>query len=349
MGLLEKAKNQTAYLKIGFLGFQGSGKTYTASRLMGGILQYQKIKSPKVAMFDTEKSSDFLIDYFKKEVGADLFVVKSRSFKQLIEAIKEAEKEGIHAFMVDSVTHVWRELMQAYQKKLGRRNGLYMQDWAPIKEEWYQFTDLFINSRMHFASLGRAGWDWDQQEDETGKKQLVKLGTKMKAEGEFGYESDILIEMERIRDQKANKDLHRAWVLKDRWALLDGKHFDDPKAKDFLPIIERLSPGGNHFGVDTEADSQDIFGDPDYSIHERKKQAAIAIENLQGTLVKLDMDGTSAKAKKSRQEALENIFGTGSKTAIEDMAFRDVENFKAKVKMLSEKHGVKPTKESVDW
>lgn len=36
MGLLQPAKNETAFLKLGVYGLQGSGKTYTSSRIAAG-------------------------------------------------------------------------------------------------------------------------------------------------------------------------------------------------------------------------------------------------------------------------------------------------------------------------
>ena len=66
MSLLKPAANQTAYLKAGILGFQGSGKTYTASRLATGLAKMSS-KQPKVAFFDTEKGSDFLVAYYKEQ------------------------------------------------------------------------------------------------------------------------------------------------------------------------------------------------------------------------------------------------------------------------------------------
>ena len=49
--LLKPAQNQTAYLKAGILGFQGSGKTYTATRLASGLAKLSGKENPKVAFF----------------------------------------------------------------------------------------------------------------------------------------------------------------------------------------------------------------------------------------------------------------------------------------------------------
>jgi len=53
MALLKPAMNQTAYLKLGLQGFEGSGKTYLACNFAMGMAELTGVK--KVAYFDTEK------------------------------------------------------------------------------------------------------------------------------------------------------------------------------------------------------------------------------------------------------------------------------------------------------
>ena len=69
---------------------------------------------------------------------------------------------------------------------------------------------------------GRAGFEYDfqEKEDGSGRKELVKTGVKMKAESEFGYEPSLLVHMERASDLKDLSKVHReASILKDRGAL----------------------------------------------------------------------------------------------------------------------------------
>lgn len=322
MSLLKPAQNQTAFLKVGIMGFQGSGKTFTSSRLATGLVKQSKIPNPKVAMFDTEKSSDFLVDYFKEQ-NIEFSVVKSRAFKDLCASIVEAEKGGYNVFIVDSVTHVWNELLAAHDLRFGKKD--FLQKLQPVKTEWANFTNLFINSHMHFFSLGRAGYQWETEiNEETGKRSTVQTGTKFKAEGEFGYESDLLLEMERLEDQKTGKDIHRCWVRKDRWDLLDGKFFDEPTFNHFLPIVQKLAIGG-HVGFDESRNSADIFESPD-SRYEWQKQKEIALEELDATLVKAGLDGRSDAIKLRRIEVLEKIFTTSSARAIKDLKVEDLKN-----------------------
>lgn len=339
MGLLKPAVNQTAYLKVGILGFEGSGKTYTAVEFaIGMALKGNK----KVAWFDTEKGSDFHIERFKK-AKVQLDVVKSRAFKDLIETIKEAEAGKYDFLIIDSITHVWRDLVESWLKNKGR-NFLTMKDWGVLKTEWGQYTDLYVNSKLSIAMLGRAGHEYDMSEDEDGNQEIKKSGTKMKVETETGFEPDLLLEMFKARKEtvtivkgkkkvKAERGfINKCIVIKDRTDTMNGREIESPKFKDFSSVVNFLNFGGEHLGVDTTRNSRDIFSDTEKSHYEYKKQKEIALEELKDLLVKLDLSGTSKDAQKKRIELLEEIFGTSSARAIEDMRLESITGGIAKIK-----------------
>lgn len=98
--------------------------------------------------------------------------------------------------IIDSISHFWKEVQDSY-KKSKHRNRLHFHDWGQIKDQWGRFTDCYINSQVHIIMCGRAGYEYAYFEDEDGKKQLEKTGTKMKAESEMGYEPSLLMEMVR--------------------------------------------------------------------------------------------------------------------------------------------------------
>lgn len=336
--LLKKAVNQTAYLKAGILGFAGSGKTYTASELALGLSKQTGNNKP-VAFFDTETGSDFLIKKFE-ESGVELLVIKTRAFKDLLDFMKDAES-GCSVAIIDSITHVWQDLMDSYAKKLNRTRGLLFQDWAAIKTEWRQFTDAYLNAKVHTILCGRAGYEYDFEENEAGKKELIKTGTKMKAENEMGYEPSLLLEMTRLKRSELTgniKDkgwIHRCYILKDRTDTMNGKEIDVPKYKDFKPVISFLNIGGEHLGIDASRDSQDLFESPDKSFSMRAKQVDITLEEIQQELVLMGLDGTQAEAKKKRVELMIDLFGTSSKTAIESLS---LEKLKDGLKILKEQN-----------
>lgn len=347
MTLLRPAVNQTAYLKAGILGFAGSGKTFTAKELAIGLSKTVGDGKP-VAFYDTETGSDFLIPAFR-EAGVELLVAKTRSFADLLTFMREAESQCSVA-IIDSITHVWSELTTSYTRKLHRRNGLLFQDWGPIKEEWRGFTDRYLNSKMHVVLCGRAGFEYDIQQDEAGKKELIKTGTKMKAESEMGYEPSLLLEMERVpkgerheAGKRGGWD-HRCYVLKDRTDRMNGEAIDNPTYSSFLPVVSFLNIGGEHLGVDTTRNSEDLFDSPE-SLSKRKRKIEITLELITDTLTEAQIGGTSAKAKEEQVKHLNLAFGTSSWTAITGFSLEQMERGLATLRtnlLLAPLPGAKP-------
>jgi len=337
MKILKEATNQMAYLKAGIFGFQGSGKTFTATQIAIGFCKQHRIDKP-IGFMDTETGSDFMIPVIVRAGLKKPVVAKTRAFVDLIEVIKEAEA-NCGFLIIDSITHVWRELCESYQKRLNRKR-LQFQDWGIIKGEWGRYTDLFVNSQLHIIACGRAGYEYDYDMNEDGSKDLIKTGTKMKAESEFGFEPSLVIEMERVSEQReevealskeqkkthktriGSKWIHRAHVLKDRTDTIDGASFDDPTYKDLKPHFDNLIIGGTQIGVDTTKTSQELFdpetGDTEWK--KRKQQKEIALEEIQAEIVK-HIPGQGNDDKKFKVCLLEHVFGSPSWTKIESMDY----------------------------
>lgn len=317
MGLLVPSKKQTAFLKAGIFGFAGSGKTRTATEIAIGLCQTEGVK--QAAFFDSEAGSDYVAPLFDKN-GIELLVHKGRAFKDLLSILNECEQSGIKVLLIDSISHVWRDLMDSYIKKYNRRNGLQFQDWATIKLEWQQFSNAYLNSKIHIVMCGRAGFEYDYEKNEdTGKKELMKTGTKMKVETELGFEPSLLIEMESIDAPGSKRIINRAFVIKDRTDVMNGAVIDMPTFEHFLPVIRFLNIGGDHSGVNVHNNSQSVFEDPDKSWAYESKQREIALDELNAALVRLGLAGTATDTQKKRLDALEASFGTVSKAAIEGM------------------------------
>jgi hypothetical protein len=327
MALLQRLGMGQGFLKAGFLGFPASGKTWTAMLLAVGLKRYLKIPGP-IAMYDTEGGSEFVAPTVKKETGVDLMGVKSRAFDDLLGLTREAEGEGVSVLIVDSITHVWRELCLAYMKRLNDqlvaknrrpKNRMDIQDIMAVKEIWADWPDLYLNSKLHIIICGRAGFEWDMEtNEETGKKQLVKTGVKMKVESEFGFEPSLLVEMERVQDMEAEKAslIHQATILKDRFNVIDAKTCANPGFDFFLPHIKLLVPGA-HSPIDTSVKSDvhvDEDGNPEWQRERRER--VILCEEIQGLLVKY-YPGQSAKDKAAKTELVEKAFGTRSWTKVE--------------------------------
>lgn len=327
MSLFAEAENQMAYLKAGFMGFQGSGKTTTATRVAVGLhdlLKERGLPGGDAPIFfaDTETGADW-VRQDTDAAGIKLQVAKTRAFKNLIPMIDEVEKSK-SILIIDSITHFWRDLTESYARKKNRKSGLQFQDWAFLKEQWGQFTDAYVNSNAHIIMCGRAGFEYANEEDDEGKRELIKTGVKMKAEGETGYEPNLLIFMERHQEIVKNVPVvtRRALVMKDRSRLLDGKTFIQPEFKDFLPHIDCLNLGGSHVGVDLDENSDSIIPGFDEGTSKLK---AICLEEITAEIEK-HLPGTSAAMKKKKGELADSCFGTRSKTAIEVMSYESLLN-----------------------
>lgn len=325
MGLFKPAQSTQAFLKAGFMGFAGSGKTFTATDISIGLVKYLKERGidyadKPVFFLDTETGSDYVIPRFN-DAGIALETAKTRAFADLIDAIEEAQKSA-SVLLIDSISHFWSEFTEAYAKKRNRNRGLEFQDWAWLKKEWRRFTDLYVNSNVHILMCGRAGYEYDFFTNDNGKKELEKTGVKMKAETETGYEPSILVLMEReFENMESKRQVRRAYVLKERFNVIDGKAFTNPRFKDFLPHIQLLNLGGEQLGVDTKRTSEHMIPAPNSNSDWKysQEQREIYLEKIQALMAEHGISGRSQEGKERVIKLLKAHFETS--------AWREVETF----------------------
>ncbi len=320
MSLFKPAENTMAYFKAGFMGEAGSGKTHTATLAMIGLIKHLRAKGipgsdKPVFMLDTEQGSAWIKPMFD-DAGIPFYVHKTRVFKDLVPAIREAEKEA-SGLLIDSVTHFWEELKTTYATSKPGRSVLEFQDWAVLKSMWSKFSDAYVNSELHCVLCGRLGHEYEQVQDErTGKKKIEQSGVKMQAEKGLGYEPNILIWMEREMDLTSKTITRKAIVLKDRSQRLDGEQYPNPTFQTFLPHIDYLALGGKHEGVDTSRTSGDIIPDDDAPLSDMKSiRRGIVLDEIEALLVK-HYPSTSAAEKQAKAALVLKHFRTSSWTEI---------------------------------
>ncbi|MCF7819894.1 MAG: AAA family ATPase [Candidatus Pacebacteria bacterium] len=306
-----EVSNTKPYFKAAFEGFAGSGKTYTSALVAIGL--HQKIKSKKpIVMFDTEKAAKFLKRVFK-EAGIELLVKESRTLADLKESMRIMREQQISdIFIIDSISHVWEDTVEAYKRKMNR-NHLQFQDWGVLKPMWKsEFSDPLVRDPYHIIMCGRAGYEYENEiNSDTGKREIYKSGVKMKVEGETAYEPDILVLMERFEEilGKDKKVYRQATVVKDRSTQIDGMTFINPSFENFEPAIDDMlaDPDAREM---QETDSSGLFKtEEDKREYIRNKE--IVLEKISNELVKA-WPSTGAADKKSRIEISEKIFNTNS-------------------------------------
>lgn len=333
MSMLKKATNKMSYGKVGLYGTAGSGKTRTAAEIAIGIVQYSKNPKP-VGMFDTEPAASFIIPLFERAGIEFLVYDESRAFSDLMAFTQEAQ-QTCSVVIVDSITHVWRDLQESYLARMNdfrkRDNkrplmSLEFQHWGPIKGQWAEFTDLFLSSKMHMIVCGRAGnvYEYQEKNDGSGKKELITTGTKMATEKELGYEPSLLIEMEIQREDGAI--VNTAVVQKDRADRINGKEFRFPTFESFKPHFEALHIGGEHFNSLNQRDSREMFtegGEDNFGAEMRRKD--VALDEIKEEILRHHGHGMDAATKAAKAETLEKVAGTRSWAKLESMRLPDVQ------------------------
>lgn len=347
MTLFKPCKMESAFLKMAIYGLTGTGKTYTSTLIAMGLWHYLKdrlkIKPKPICFSDSETGSDFVFDRFKKELTNTGFVVaKTRAFMDLVEMADDAEK-SCSIWIIDSITHFWNEMIKSYMEKHDIKR-ITLNHWPALKQTWRDFSDKYINNNVHIIMCGRSADIWEEVPDQEDILELKKRGTKMKAEGEMGHESNLLVEMElhRVGPRVADKWVHRAWVNKDKRDILNFKFFDEPKFENFLPHIEKLNIGGKHRALDLKRNSRDMFtrGDSGY----QRAQLKAGLLDRVKIEVEAIYPGRSGQDIQDRRELARKIFGTPSWDQIKllnvdklSIGLTDIEKFKKEITVKKEK------------
>lgn len=335
---------EQAYVKAGFFGFAGAGKTATASLLMiGTILECRRrgiAQAFKPVYFQaTEPGVDFMVPLFA-HFEIPLRVTRRKDFASIIPALREAEENG-SGYIIDSVTHPWHEFMEAYMRKQ-RRRYIQFEDWRFLKQEWGQFTAAFMSSQIHAISCARAGYEYEYFEREDGKKELERTGVKLKTEGEFAFEPSLLVHMERELNLEG-RVVRTARVVKDRWMVTDGisvpflatkvergEHGEEREVKlDFDGLLQQvwralgphvlmLNLGGDHRATSTYSETDGLMTEDGRTRYaDDRLQKDILLEKVKALFVEHGLDGTAADAKKRRGQLFLKHFGTASWTEVE--------------------------------
>ena len=322
----QKLENTKPYFKAGFEGFAGTGKTHTAGLVAVGL--HQKIKSKKpVIIFDTEKAAKFLKPMFAK-AKIEVLVRESRSLADLKEVMKRMREGAGDVLIIDSISHVWENLLEAY-KQQKNRTMLQFQDWGVLKPAWKtQFSDPFVNDPYHIIMCGRAGYEYENEiNEDTGKREIYKSGVKMKVEGETNYEPDLLVLMNRFEEVigKDKKVWREATILKDRSTVLDGKTIKNPTFADFEPAVDVMMSNPSHYQATPEANAADLVKTEEEKM-EWLKSKHITLEKIESLLAKA-FPGQSADAKKGKLEACEKAFKMDnlSWTAVENLSLKSLQ------------------------
>lgn len=307
-----------AYLKIGFFGNTGTGKTFTAAKVLSQFIR-DFCPDRQLAFYDTEPSAGYVKDMVYEITGKKLLAIHSRSFSDLVQFMDLCKDRGYVA-LIDSITHPWRSLVEDYlTAKRSRVAGvggnaantkLSLKDWGPLKEMWGVFSSKFAWEPVHACIVGREGDVWESEDDEEGHSEMKKTGVKMKTETETGFEPSLLVNMKLLNGQ------HLAYVVKDRFNKLTGQiSGNNPDIEFFMPHIQMLNIGGKGY---SENNPGPVFKNTTgLSLETIKVQRAAILETVKDDMM-LIHPGMTADEKTGRIKLLRKAFGTSSWTSLEE-------------------------------
>jgi hypothetical protein len=226
-----------------------------------------------------------------------------------------------------------------------------------IKEEWNPFSQDFQDSPVHFLVTGRLGFNWEEaevQNEQTGEitKEVSRGGSKIKAEGDFGHEPDLEIEMSSVEDPDfmrwekvkgknrktfRSQMIHVATLKKSRVWALNGKAFtwrDQPGykagyyktvAECFKPHFDQINIGGSHNVMANTVGSSVLFQPgSDQSNYEFQIKRTIALENWDATMAAI-AGGQTKDSIRQRGIIGTSITGTRSRTEFERQSLTVIE------------------------
>lgn len=315
--MFKELENNRPFLKMAFEGFAGDGKSYTSAITAIGI--HKVIGSTKpIAIFDTEKAFKALKFLFEENSIKAVVNDEARSLASLNEAIKWCEAGNADVLIIDSLTHVWESYLQSYMEEK-RKTRLEFQDWGIIKPKWKkEFSNVFVQANVHIIFNGRAGYEYEDEKDEHGKRQIFKSGIKMKAETETAFEPDILVLMEKDMDllSDVKKVTRTATVIKDRTTRIDGKSFKNPTFEDFYPAIKQLLDGT--LKQTTGGEIPDTFKDFEENFGRLNHKRQNCISEIEGAFHLMGLS-TGASDKQLKAAILKKVFAVLSVDKLSDL------------------------------
>ncbi len=344
------------FVKAGFGGFAGAGKSKTASEFVIGAYKDLGYKKP-VLIIDNEKGSRFLIPAFKA-AGVPAYVKDTTSLADVLTAFKLLKQGETEFLLIDSLTKVWYRYVREYLEN-NNRKFMELQDWGKLLPKWQEtFSDVFVAAEGSIVFTGRGGFSYEKEEDITDERtgkvkkgQFVKSGVKMKLAGETPFEPDLNIWME--QHQQIEDGKLRVWreaqVMKDRSGLIDGQVFEQPTYEQFRPFVRYLVdvPTG---AVAGESCSQNLAPSENYEGMDRARQKQVALDEISQEMIKLCGHGMDAATKSAKFNLLFEIAETRSWAKLESMApaFVFAVRDKIWVKSRGHKYGEAPSSEQID-
>jgi hypothetical protein len=224
--MFKKATKEQCKLRLAMFGVSGSGKTYSALRIAKGLAG----KEGKIAVIDTErKSASKYSDRFQFDV-ADIEKPTINNIKMVIENAK-----GYDVLIIDSMTHVWLELLQEVDQIARTKfGGNTWSAWSEGTPKQMSLINALLSFPGHIIANMRVETNWTTVTNEKGKVVPVRVGEAPKQGKGIEYEFDMLMQISQE---------HTALVIKDRTGKYQDQIIELPDEKFGEELANWLTEG----------------------------------------------------------------------------------------------------------
>jgi hypothetical protein len=303
MATFHKPQALKAALKMALYGPAGSGKTFSSLLIAEGLARHA---GKRIAYIDTEYGTTFYgQDVPQRTIHPQAFdfeVLYTKSITQALDAVRSLDP-AFGVLVIDSISHLWDACKSAYTGRLTRAGTIPLHGWAAIKRPYKEMMHLLLASPIHVLICGRQAIDFAEDD---GSNELKNVGFRMRAEGETGYEPDLLIRLEAHKENRKTAAIPVAHVEKDRTGVLAGQSIHWPKFDNIaLPLLGLLGTTQASLPSEAEVGVQDAEAlarqEREHCQHSAELAGQYTTRMTQaGTIVELQRIGGELTAVKQR-------------------------------------------------
>lgn len=217
----KKAQRERAKLRICNMGASGGGKTLSSLYLAYGMTGDWS----KIAVIDSERGRALMYAN-RTDLGTGEFLhcdlEPPYTIERYIEAMREAEKivgeDGV--VIIDSGSHAWKGeggVLDRKEQIAQQRGKTDFSAWNDAGKIQNKFIDTIMDLNCDVIITLRSKASYVQEQDpETGKTKVRKVGLEPEQRADFEYEMTIVFDID--------KDTHNCTIVKDN-TFLDAEGF----------------------------------------------------------------------------------------------------------------------------
>jgi len=196
----QRAQRSQVFAKLAITGPTGSGKTFSALRLAGGLLNGT---GKRIAFLDTENDSASL---YSERFDFDVLPI-NRPFEneKFIEGINMAVSEGYGIVIIDSSSHFWEGVLE-YKSKLDGRGGNSYTNWQDANKKFDGIIAAVLHSKIHLIACMRSKMDYILEDNGKGKMAPRKVGLAPVMRDGIEYEFTTVFDIALDHQAQASKD-----------------------------------------------------------------------------------------------------------------------------------------------